>query len=88
MTDFAFVNSICTEVLALRKNYIHRFAVSEIASSIGALHEDALPEIKQILSRHRRELNIREAGVGGMSWSFGYYPAASSQLIPVPGSPV
>jgi hypothetical protein len=58
MSDFAFINSVCTEVLALRKNYIHRFAVSEIASSIGALREDALPEIKQILSRHRRELNI------------------------------
>ena len=50
----------------------------------GTLHCGALDEIIQILNDNRRLLDIREAGLGGLTWAFGYRPAAASRLLPLP----
>jgi hypothetical protein len=52
-----------------------------ISGQIGEMHAGTADEIKRILDRERHRLNIREGAIGGLSWTFGYRPRASSRLI-------
>jgi hypothetical protein len=85
-----FAKAVYDKVGDFRKNDVRPFLVdaiiSDLRQEIDEFPADAVGEVKEILNQNRRQLDIREAGVGGMSWSFGYHPAASSRLVPVPGS--
>jgi hypothetical protein len=52
-----------------------------ISGQIGELQPGTAEEIIRILDTERQRLDIREASVGGLSWTFGYAPRASSRLL-------
>jgi hypothetical protein len=84
-TQTELSTAVCDAVPGFQKNGNDPFEIADvigmISGQIGEMHAGTADEIKRILDRERERLNIREAAIGGLSWTFGYRPRASSKLI-------
>ena len=72
-------------VSGFRQNNTDPFLLADVMSAIsgqiGELQPGTAEEIIRILDTERRRLDIREASVGGLRWTFGLAPRASSRLL-------
>jgi hypothetical protein len=72
-------------VTGLKKNGNDPFKVegivTEISGHVSGVHAGTADEVKRILDSERQRLDIREADIGGQSWTFGYAPRPTSRLI-------
>jgi hypothetical protein len=91
-TDAGIPKAVLETVGQYRGSGVDLLHTADIFSAVerqfGTLHCGTLDEITQILNNNRRLLGIREAGIGGLTWAFGYSPTAASRLLPLPGSPI
>jgi hypothetical protein len=71
--------------LGFRQNGTDLFRIADVMSTIseqmGEVQPGTAEEVKRILDAERQRLDIREAGVGGLCWTFGYAARESSRLI-------
>lgn len=85
MNQATLSRAVCNAVLGFRQNSTDPFQLADVISAIseqlGEVQPGTAEETKRILDTERQRLDIREAGVGGFSWTFGYAPRAPSRLI-------